>query len=316
MVSRFRAAVCTLAIAATGVASAQDKYPAQPVQVIIPYSAGGNSDVMGRAFLDNLSKALGSQFVVTNRDGAGGTIGFAQLAAARPDGYTLAFGPTSAISAAPHLVKKLPYTLNDFSYVCQVFENIFAIAVAPKSKYRTLKDLVDEARANPAKVSFGSSGIASVGHLSGEGFARELGIQLTHVPFRGDAQTVPQVLGGQIDFSVSGMGSAATSLRPLAIFSDARLPFIADVPTVSELGMPAIPPGYQGLFAPKGLPPRILAALEKGCADAVNSEAFRAFGIKVRQKVAYVDGAGFAQRTRDDYEYKRRLIGALGIQPE
>ena len=310
------AALAALAACASGGASAQERYPAQPVQVIIPYSAGGNSDVMGRAFLDNLSRATGGQFVVANRDGAGGTIGFAQLATARPDGYTLAFGPTSAISAAPHLMKKLTYGLNDFTYVCQVFENIFAVAVAPKSRLRTLKDLVDEARAHPGKLSYGSSGIASVGHLSGEGFARELGIQFTHVPFRGDAQTVPQVLGGQIDFSVSGMGSAATALRPLAIFSDSRVPFLPDVPTTAELGLPAIPPGYQGLFAPKGLPARVLAVLEKGCAEAVGSDAFRAFGLKAKQKVAYVDGAGFAQRTRDDFEYKRRLIGALGIQPE
>jgi hypothetical protein len=253
---------------------------------------------------------------VANRDGAGGTIGFAQLATSKADGYTLAFGPTSAVSSSPHLVKKLPYTLNDFTYVCQVFENIFAIAVAPKSKYRTLKDLVDEARANPGKVSYGSSGIASVGHLSGEGFAHELGIQLTHVPFRGDAQTIPQVLGGQIDFGVSGMGSAVGQLRPLAIFSDSRLSFLPEIPTVTELGMPAIPPGYQGLFAPRGLPPRVLAALEKGCAEAVNSDAFRAFGVKIRQKVAYVDSAGFTKRARDDYDYKGKLIGTLGIRPE
>lgn len=297
-------------------ATAQDKYPAQPVQIIIPYSAGGNSDVMGRAFLDILGKTSRGQYVVVNRDGAGGTIGFAQLATAKPDGYTLLFGPTSAISAAPHLMKNLPYTLENFTYVCQVFENIFAIAVAPKSRFRTLKELVDEARAHPGKLAFGSSGIASVGHLSGEGFAHELGIRFNHVPFRGDAQTIPQVLGGQIDFAVSGMGSATGALRPLAIFSDSRLPFVADVPTVTELGMPAIPPGYQGLFAPKGIPPRVLAILEKGCAEAVNSEAYKNFGAKIRQKVAYVNGAGFAQRARTDYEYKGRLIRSLGITPE
>jgi tripartite-type tricarboxylate transporter receptor subunit TctC len=313
IVTRF--AVVALGLA-SAMACAQDKYPAQPVQVIIPYSAGGNSDVMGRAFLDVLSKTLGGQFVVVNRDGAGGTIGFAQLAAAKADGYTLLFGPTSAVTSAPHLVKKLPYTLHDFTYVCQVFENIFAVAVAPKSRFQTLKDLVDYARANPGKVSFGSSGIASVGHLSGEGFGHELGIKLNHVPFRGDAQTIPQVLGGQIDFGVSGMGSATGALRPLAIFSDARLPFVPDVPTVTELGMPAIPPGYQGLFAPKGLPPRVLATLEKGCADAVNSDTYKAFGAKIRQKVAYVDSAGFTKRAQDDYAYKGRLIRMLGITAE
>lgn len=308
--------LCALALLVAAGAFAQERYPSQPVQVIIPYSAGGNSDVMGRAFVEQLSRATGGSFVVSNRDGAGGTIGFAQLAVARADGYTLAFGPTSAVSAAPHLMKKLPYGLGDFTYVCQVFENIFAIAVSPRSRYRGLGDLVEDARAHPGRLSFASSGIASVGHLSGEGFARELGLKLIHVPFRGDAQIIPQVLGGQIDFSVSGMGSAAGALRPLAVFSDARLPFLPDVPTSSELGMPAVPPGYQGLFAPRGLPAPVLATLEKGCAEAVGSEAFRAFGLKVRQKVAWVNGAGFERRAREDSEYKRRLIQALGLTPE
>jgi tripartite-type tricarboxylate transporter receptor subunit TctC len=306
----------TLVLLGASAGLAQDRYPSQPVQVIIPYSAGGNSDVMGRAFIEQLGRATGGQFVVSNRDGAGGTIGFAQLAASRPDGYTLAFGPTSAVSAAPHLMKKLPYGLGDFTYVCQVFENIFAIAVSPRSRYRNLNDLVEDARAHPGRLSFASSGIASVGHLSGEGFARELGLKLIHVPFRGDAQIIPQVLGGQIDFSVSGMGSAAGTLRPLAVFSDTRLPFLPEVPTSAELGMPAVPPGYQGLFAPRGLPAPVMAALERGCAEAVGSEAFRAFGLKVRQKVAWVNGAGFERRAREDSEYKRRLVQALGLSPE
>ena len=221
--------LCAAVLSVSGIVLAQDRYPSQAVQVIVPYTAGGNSDVMGRAFLDALSKVLGGQFVVVNRDGAGGTIGFAQLAAARPDGYTLGFGPTSAMTSAPHLMKKLPFKQADFTYICQVFENIYAVAVAPNSRYRTLTELVDYARANPGKLSFGSSGIASVGHLSGEGFAHGLGITLNHVPFRGDGQMLPQVLGGQIDFAVSGMGSSAGSLRPLVVFSDTRLPFLPDV---------------------------------------------------------------------------------------
>ena len=305
-----------IALAAGAPALAQEKYPSQPVQVIIPYTAGGNSDVMGRAFLDALSKTQGGQFVVVNRDGAGGTIGFAQLAAAKPDGYTLGFGPTSAMTSAPHLMKKLPFTHTDFTYVCQVFENIFAVAVAPNSKYKSLRDLVADARVAPGKLTYGSSGIASVGHLSGEGFAHGLHIKLTHVPFRGDGQMIPQVLGGQIDFGVTGMGSSTNNLRPLAVFSDSRLPFLPEVPTVSELGMPAIPPGYQGLFAPQGTPAPVVAALENACAEVVNSNAFRSFGAKVRQKVAYVNGAGFAQRAKTDYEFKGKLIRELGIAAE
>jgi tripartite-type tricarboxylate transporter receptor subunit TctC len=127
---------------------------------------------------------------------------------------------------------------------------------------------------------------------------------------------VPQLLGGQIDFGVTGMGSSTNNLRPLAVFSDTRLPFLPDVPTVAELGMPAIPPGYQGLFAPAGTPAAVVAALENACAEVVNSTAFRTFGAKVRQKVAYVNSAGFAQRAKADYEFKGKLIRELGIAAE
>ena len=114
---------------------------------------------------------------------------------------------------APHLMKRLAFGFNDFEYVCQVFENIFTVSVAPQSKVKTLPELVELARANPDKLTYGTAGVGSLPHLTGEGFAQQAGITVTHVPFRGDGQVIPSLLGGQIDFSISGMGSATENLR-------------------------------------------------------------------------------------------------------
>jgi tripartite-type tricarboxylate transporter receptor subunit TctC len=305
-------AVAVLVLSASG-ASAQDVYPARPVQVIVPFSAGGNSDVMARPFFEAMGRALNGAFTIVNREGGGGTIGFTQLAAARPDGYTLGFGPTSPATNAPHMMKKLTYGVDDFDYICQVFENIFTVAVAPDSPIASLPDLVERALKEPGKLTFGSAGVASLPHLTGEGFAQMTGIKLTHVPFRGDGQVIPAVLGGQIDFSMTGMGSATESLRVLAIFADKRNAALPDVPTAAELGLPTLPPGFQGVYAPKGTPPDIVAKLEKACATAANSDGYLAFARRINQTVHYLDGASFTRRARDDYDYKGKLIRSLHL---
>ena len=301
-------------VMATGV-SAQT-YPSRPIQVIVPYTAGGNTDVMARGFLEAMQATTGIAAIVSNRDGAGGTVGFSLLKAAKPDGYTLVFSPNSPLSSAPHLMKSLPFTPADFIPICGVFENIFAIAVAPGSRYDSLRSLMDETRRRPGAVSFGTSGVASVGHLAGEGFARKVGLTFNHIPFRGEAQMHAQILGGQIDFGLLGMGSAVGVLRPLAIFSDKRLPFLPDVPTTAELGLPNVPPGYQGLFAPKGTPPEIVARLSQACEVATRSAQFAAYGTNNKQKVAYSSAEKFAVQIAEDSEYKARVIRELGIKPE
>ena len=316
MAYRLLSLLPSLLIAGGSSAMAQEAYPAKPVTVIVPYTAGGNTDVMARAFLDILQRTTGMQSVVINRDGGGGTLGFSVLKSSRPDGYTLVFSPSSPLSSAPHLIKKLPFVRTDFVPICQVFENIYAIAVAPNSKYKTLAALVEDVKARPGSISFATAGIGSIGHLAGEDFARSQGAKLVHVPFRGDGQMVPQVLGGQVDFAVAGMGSAATSMRPLAVFSDTRIPFLPAVPTMAELGLPSSPPGYQGLFAPKGTPPEVIATLEKHCAAVTQSEDFKAAGARQWQKVRHVDGAGFARLIAADYDYKGRVIKEIGISAD
>lgn len=309
---RIGGAIAALAVLAAD-ASGEEAYPSRPVQVIVPFSAGGNSDLMARPFLDALGKSLAGTFVVVNREGAGGTIGFGGLATAKPDGHTLGFGPTSPMTNAPHMMKKLAFGFDDFEYVCHVFENVLSVAVAPTSKITSLNNLVELARKAPGKLTYGTAGVASLPHLTGEGFAQRAGIQVTHVPFRGDGQVIPQVLGGQVDFSISGVGSATENLRALAVFSDTRNAAVPDVPTAVELGLPSMPPGYQGLFAPKGTPSGILTTLQKGCRAVVESEDFRSYARRAHQTLRYLDGAAFTQRAREDYDFKGKLIRNLNL---
>src|SRR3954468_23051651 len=147
-------------------ASTSSAWPARPVQVIVAFTAGGSVDVMARALVAAISAQLGQPFVVVNRDGATGTIGFGQLAASKPDGYTLGAGPTTPISTAPHLVKEAKYGVDSFEYICQSFENVFTSSLRPESPCRTVADLITAARASPGKLAYGHSGNGTVPHLS------------------------------------------------------------------------------------------------------------------------------------------------------
>jgi len=152
-------AACSMA--SMGFAQAQTSYPVRPVQVIVGFPASGSVDLMARRGAAEMSSLLGQNFVVVNRDGASGTIGFSMLASARPDGYILGGGPTTPISNAPHFMKGLKYTVDSFEYICHTFENVFAIVVRPESPLKSVQDLIATARANPGKINFASSGIGT-----------------------------------------------------------------------------------------------------------------------------------------------------------
>src|SRR4051812_45317467 len=163
-------------------AVAQSAYPSRPVQVIVGFPAGGSVDVMARQLVAVISGLLGQPFVVVNRDGMSGTIGFGAVAAARPDGYTLGAGPTTPISVAPHLLAEVKYRVESFEYICQSFENVFTIAVPLDSAFRSMADVVAAARASPGKLAYGHSGIGTVPHLSVAHFLYRTGLDMSAVP--------------------------------------------------------------------------------------------------------------------------------------
>jgi hypothetical protein len=235
-------------LAGANVALAQTGYPSRPVQVIVGFPAGGSVDVMARQLVAAISGQLGQPFVVVNRDGMSGTIGFGAVAAARPDGYTLGAGPTTPISVAPHLLADVKYRVDSFEYICQSFENVFTIAVPVDSAFRSMADLVAAARASPGRLAYGHSGVGTVPHLSVANFLHRTGIDISAVPYRGET-AMPRIL------LQDGCSSAR---RPLRSRSDRRCACSRCLPTAgiprfrgTDLPsfLPSMPPGLNGLVA-------------------------------------------------------------------
>ncbi len=306
-----------IAFAWSGVAFAQDKYPSQPVTAIVPFTAGGGVDILARVFAAELGRLLGQPFLIVNRDGAAGTIGFTQLAQAKPDGYTLSISPATPMTNTPHLMRNLSYTFDSFVPVCSCFDNEFAVLVNQGSPYRTLKELIDDAKAKPGKLSWGSVGYGSIPHLSGAALVKAAGIEANNIPYRGDAQMLPNLISGELTFGVGAMSSiAGRGLRPLVVFSDKRHAGAPDVATVLELGLPNVPPGFNGVFVAKGTPEAILDTLEKACEQAVRSDGYRAQLEKLHQSPNFESRSVFARKLRADYEFKARLVKDLELKVE
>ena len=296
-------------------AARAQNWPARPMEMIIPFPAGGGVDVIGRAVAKAMSVDLGQNIVIANRDGAAGTLGFNALASAAPDGYTLGAGPTTPIANAPFLVKGVRYQVESFDYICQYFENICVLAVTQQSRFKLAQELLTAAAANPGKLTYGHAGVGGISHLAAENLAEALHVKFTPVPFRGDSPILPILLKGDLDFvSIFLSSIRGRDLRVLAVFADMRLPGLPDVPTAKELGVfVSVPPGHNGVFAPRGLPEPIRTRLEIACANAAKSEVVHRAIADAGQSVAYLSGAQFREQTVADYKFKGALIRRLGL---
>jgi len=315
---RIGLALAAAAIGA-GVAGAQTaapNWPARPIEMIVAFAAGGGVDIVGRAVGTAIGEQVKQNVVVVNREGAAGTLGFGTLAAAAADGYTLGVGPTTPIANAPYLIKGVRYDVESFDYICQVFENVFTMAVAPDSKFKTAQELFAAAGKEPGKLSFGHAGIGTIPHLSVENLGEALKLKFTQVPFRGDAPMLPVLLKGDLDFGAAAVSSIrGQNFRPLVVFSGQRHPAYPDVPTAAELGVPnPVPPGHNGVFAPRGLPAEVRTALERACAAAVRSPTVLQATANTGQAVRYLTGAEFHAQTVADAKFKGELIRLLGLE--
>ncbi|WCM87480.1 tripartite tricarboxylate transporter substrate binding protein [Acidovorax sp. NCPPB 3576] len=270
--SRRTLLAAALALAATGFAPAAfaQAFPNKPITIIVPFAAGGTTDILARVIGQGLSAELGQSVVVDNRAGAGGNIGGQMAARAPADGYTLFMGTvgTHAINAA--LYKKMPFDpVKDFAPLTRVANVPNLLVANPNQPYKTVQELIAYAKANPGKVNFGSSGSGSSIHLSGELFKSLAKVDMQHVPYKGSAPAVTDLLGNQIGIMFDNMPSAiqhvrSGKLRPIAVTTAKRSPELPDVPTIAEAGVP----GYEatswfGMFAPAGTPAPIVAQLNK-----------------------------------------------------
>ena len=297
--------------------AAQESYPSRAVNVIVPFQAGHGVDLMARALASEFSKITGQAYPIVNREGAAATIGFTALAAAKPDGYTLAISPNTPLTIAPHLIKSVTYNMDSFVPVCQSFENVMALFVGSTSPYKTYQEFVSAGKSQPGKFSWGTSGVGSVPHLSASAWLATAGLDAVHVPFRGEPQILPQLISNELTFSAASIsGMAGKGVRPLAVFADQRHFAYPDVPTMAELGHASGVPGLNGMFAPRGTPEAVLAILEKTCAEVTSSESFRTAALRLNQRVSFLGRRDFDKRLRADFDEKAKLIKQLNIKAE
>src|SRR5260221_3292819 len=239
-------------------AHAQD-YPAKPVRIVVPYSAGGNADILGRALGQKLGDALKQPFVVENRGGANGGIGTDLVAKAAPDGYTLLVTASGPIVVNPSLYAKVPYDpVKDFAPVSQCAVYQYVLVTLAGSPYKSIAEIAAAARAKPGALSYGSTGVGGGNHLAGELFALATGTQLTHVPYKGSAPALADLLGGQLSFMFDTVITSvpqirAGKLRAFAVSSPKRASSLPEVPTMQEAGIPGFDISqWQGFLAPAG----------------------------------------------------------------
>lgn len=297
-------------------AKAQEFAPTRPLSLIVTFPPGGATDLLARAAAQAMGAELGQSIAVINRDGGAGSVGATAIAQARADGYTLGFATSTALGLQPALNPQLPYRLTSFTPICQTFELVFALAVPPESPHRTAADLAAAARARPGALSFGVNGTGSAAHLAMAEYVRAANVQMLHVPYRGDAPVVPALRSGDIAAgSLAASLAEAQGLRLLGIFANTRHPHLPDVPTLPEQGFAATQSVIGGIVAPAGLPDAIRAALDRACAAALRSETYRATAERLREPVAWRDGAGFGMAIAVDVASKRTLLEALGIHP-
>ena len=321
---RLLALALTSAVAPTSALAQAPLWPSKPLRLVIPFPAGGATDIIGRTIAQKLSAALGQQVVVDNKPGAGGTIGADLVAKAAPDGYTLLMSTSSTHSIGPALNPKIPYdAVKDFAPVGHVANAPSVLVVGQGFPQGGALDLIKLLKANPGKYNFGSSGIGTYPHLSAEMFKwRAGGLFVVHIPYRGTGLVMTDLIAGQITFLMDSIVSAQTHIRDgrvraLAVTGAQRSPSLPDVPTFTELGVPGLAfSNWFGFFAPAGTPADVVQRLNQ----ALNS-TMRSPDVVDRLRQLGADAAtgtpeGFAKVVRDEHDSWKAVIQRAGIRAE
>ncbi|MFZ3321310.1 MAG: tripartite tricarboxylate transporter substrate binding protein [Usitatibacter sp.] len=314
-----RLAALALAGLLPAVAAAQ-AWPTRPVKMIVPFPAGGATDVVARLLGQKLGEAWGQSVVIENRAGAGGNIGGEAAAHSPADGYTLFMTSGSIVTANPYMYKSLPYDpTKDFVAITNVASGPQVVIVNPDGPFKTLQELIAYGKANPGRVTFGSAGIGTQTHLAGENFAYSAGIDMTHVPYKGEAYAITDVMGGQISTAVINLSAAINfiksgKLRALAVTSKERNAQLPDVPAAAE----AVPgfenAGWFGLLAPTGTPKEIVDKVYRDSAGILGTDEFRARLAKLAMVPVGNTPAEFAAAIHDESAYWAKIIRERKLQ--
>lgn len=303
------AACFALLLPSGAMAQAPQAWPTRSVNLVVPFAAGGTTDIVARLVGVRLSKMWGQSVVIENRPGAGGNIGAAVVAKAAPDGLTLLVPSGSILTVNPHLYKDMGFDAQkDLVPVTNMAAGPMIVVVHPSVPARTLKEFIDHAKANPGTINMGSAGIGSQVHMAGEGFADAAGLDVKHVPYKGEALAYNDLIGGQIQLIVGNIAGASSfakagKLRALAVTSKERSKMLPDVPTVSEAGIAGFEStGWFGLMAPAGTPKavvdRIQADTAKVLADPEVQAALAAQGMTAIGNTPSEMGAQIAEESK------------------
>jgi tripartite-type tricarboxylate transporter receptor subunit TctC len=264
---------------ATGAAA---EYPDKPIRLIVPQAAGSATDTVARILGAELSKEIGQQVVIDNRPGGALTLGLDLTAKSDPDGYTICMGPIGALAITRHMVAKLPYDIErDFQPIAVVTRGHLLLAVSPTVPFKSVAELVDYAKANPGKLLNASSSNGSPGHVGGELFKYMSGTDIVHVPYRGGAAAINDLIAGRVQLMFESLNSIAPhaksgTVRALAVSGARRSPGFPDLPTIAEAGVAGYEaPTWSGVIAPTGVPRPIIDRLNAGINKAIASQTFR-----------------------------------------
>ncbi|QXW18793.1 tripartite tricarboxylate transporter substrate binding protein [Comamonas aquatica] len=273
-------AAAALLVTGVGAAVAQDGYPNKPLTMVVPFSAGGTTDILARIVGQALGQELGQTIIIENKPGAGGNIGAQQAARAKADGYTLFMGTVGTHAINQALYKKLPYDpIKDFTPLSRVANVPNLLVAHPSRPYKTVKEMIEYGKKHPNEITYGSPGSGASPHVSGALFQSMTGVELTHVPYKGSAPAISDLLGNQIAVMFDNMPSAiqhvrSGKLRPIAVTTAKRSPELPDVPTIAEAGVP----GYEatswfGLWSVAGTPQPVLDKLHASLTKVLKDPA-------------------------------------------
>ena len=311
-----------LSLAAPGAPQTGDDFPNRPVRIIVPQAAGSGVDLQARVLAQKMGELWGQQGVVDNRPGANAIIGMEAGAKAAPDGYTLIYAPVSAVTTNAFIYKKLPYdTFRDFVPITQTTANPLGAVVNPASGIKSIKDLVERAKAHPGQVNYGSFGIGNMTHLMGVLLSINADIKMTHVPYRGQTPAITDVLAGQIPLAFTTTAGVTDlvetgKLDLIATFGEQRDEQFPNTPTPTEAGYPGVVVvGWSGLIAPAGVPPHIIGKLHSGMVKALAMPDVKDAILKQGSKaVSSKSPEDFARYIKSESEKFYPVIKAAGLE--
>lgn len=316
MNKRYSATIASLALLPM-VSMAQD-FPQRPVNLVVPFNAGGGTDLLIRAFAPHFSEALDGNVFVSNTAGGSGTVAAGALAGQNPDGYQLGYWSVTVATVQPQ-VRDTPYNEDSWTPICSVAASPTLFFVHADSPFHSMDDVISAVESEPDRYNFGSSGPGAITHLSMVAAFEGLGLMdsVTHLPFQGSGPALQGLQAGTIQFfGDTELLMSQGDYRPLMVFNDERLPNYPDVPTAAEVGIePPLDELYLwgGLFAPAGVDPEITAKLSDACEVAINSEGFQSFAEQTNTVLSFRNSEDFETFFQEQYRANKSIIDAAGL---